>query len=404
MSLFRREQRALPQSIDPYQVTARPIYQNWSGEVVTEFTAFASSAFLGAVTLIADSVATMPLELTRTRAGRIERLPTPSVLLRPNDHQLQFEFIHQIVTSIAVYGTAYVYAPRDAGSLPVEMRVLPARSLKPFIDPDSGAMLYQSLRDPQLRYDSNEVRQIDWLRLAGSLTSLSPIDVMRNTIGISLAMDRFLSQFYGEGAIPSSVLESDKPINKEQAEILRDSWEDSHWKKRRPAVLSNGLRWRPIVTSAADSQMLEHREAVIRDISRAFRIPPHLINGTSGTSMTYQNIESAGINFVRHTLLPWMRRIEDAISDTLPLNQRVRFNADEFLRADLRTRVQAQQIQIQSGTMTPNEARQIEGREPYEGGDDFVLALAGAPMAGGADLAPLGDDQVTQDAVPEVES
>jgi len=62
------------------------------------------------------------------------------------------------------------------------------------------------------------------------------------------------------------------------------------------------------------------------------------------------------------------------------------------LRADLRTRVMAQQMQIQSGTLTPNEARNIENREPYDGGDAFMLALAGAPMAGGADLAPLGFD------------
>jgi hypothetical protein len=45
MSLFRRsEQRALPTSIDPYQITARPFYNNYSGEIVTEMTAFAHSA------------------------------------------------------------------------------------------------------------------------------------------------------------------------------------------------------------------------------------------------------------------------------------------------------------------------------------------------------------------------
>jgi hypothetical protein len=37
--------------------------------------------------------------------------------------------------------------------------------------------------------------------------------------------------------------------------------------------------------------------------------------------------------------------------------------------------VKSQQIQIMSGTLTPNEAREIENREPYEGGDQFVLGL-----------------------------
>jgi phage portal protein BeeE len=62
MSLFRRsEQRALPTSIDPYQITARPFYNNYSGEIVTEMTAFAHSAVLSAVTILADSIAAMPI-------------------------------------------------------------------------------------------------------------------------------------------------------------------------------------------------------------------------------------------------------------------------------------------------------------------------------------------------------
>lgn len=389
-SIFRRgEQRALPINIDPYQITARPQFQNFSGEVVTETTAFASSAVLAAVTLLADSIATMPLERVRERGGRLERMATPTVLLKPNEEQSQFDFVHQLVTSLAVYGVAYMYAPAGSDGLPLEMRVLPPKLVRPVVNPDTAIREYDINKKI---FTSDDIRQIDWLRLAGSLVGMAPIEVLRNTIGVSLAMDRFLAQFYGEGAIPSSVLESDKPITSEQAGVLRDSWEDSHWKRRKPAVLSNGLRWRPIVTSAADSQMLEHREAIVRDIARAYRIPQHLINGSGGDSQTYQNVESAGINFVRHTLLPWMRRIEDAISESLPLDERVRFNADEFLRADLRTRVMAQQTQIQSGTLTPNEARAVEGREPYEGGDAFAMALAGAPMAGGTELAPLGID------------
>jgi hypothetical protein len=80
----------------------------------------------------------------------------------------------------------------------------------------------------------------------------------------------------------------------------------------------------------------------------------------------------------------------------LPINQRVRFDADEFMRADLTTRVKASQTQIMSGTLTMNEARIIEGRQPYDGGDQFVLNLAGAPMAGGADKPPLGFDADTK--------
>jgi HK97 family phage portal protein len=213
---------------------------------------------------------------------------------------------------------------------------------------------------------------------------------------MAIAMDRFLSAFYGDGATPSSVLETEKPMTNEQARILRETWEDSHYKRRRPAVLSNGLKWRSITTSAADMQMLEHREAIVRDISRIYRVPLHMISGTGGDSNTYQNVEQSGINYVRYTLLPWMRRIEDALSEMLPITQHVRFDAEEFERADLTTRVKAQQVEIQSGTLTPNEARADNNREPYPGGDQFVLSVSGTVVGGieGGDTPTLESNRI----------
>jgi HK97 family phage portal protein len=324
----------------------------------------------------------MPLELTRDRGGRIEKLPTPSILIRPNSEQTMFEFVHQMVVTLALHGTDYVYAPRRAGELPLEMRNIHPHKVAVVLD-DEGNEFYKI---NQREYLDGEIRAIHWLRLPNQRRSISPLEALRNTIGMSIAMDRFLSQFYGEGATPSSVLETDTALTKEQAELIRQQWEDSHYKHRRPAVLTSGLKWRPILTSAADMEMLGHREALVRDIARAYRIPLHMINGSGGDSQTYQNVESAGINFVRYTLLPWLRRVEDALSEMLPLGQKVRFNTDEFQRADLLTRVRAQQIQISSGTLTPNEARAIENKEPFEGGDKFVMALPVSDVAATADI------------------
>lgn len=391
MSVWRKtERRALPISIDPYQLSARPVLPNYSGEIVDEVSAFAVSAVLASVSIIADSIASMPVERIRDSRGRVEKLPTPSVFEQPNDHQTMYQFIHQATTMIALHGVDYIYAPKGSTGLPSEMRNLAPRLVDVSLIEDELIFKYGNAR-----LTSETVKQVPWLVLPDRLRPISPLESQRNTIGMAIAMDRFLSQFYGEGATPSSVLETDQAMSKEAAEILRDTWEDSHYKRRRPAVLTNGLKWRPVTTSAADMQMLEHREAIVRDIARTYRVPLHLINGTGGDSQTYQNIESAGINFVRYTLLPYMRRLEDVLSSMLPYGQKVRFNADEFQRADLGTRVRAQQTMIMSGTLTPNEARAMENREPYAGGDQFILGIAGAPVAGveGGDLPTLGTDE-----------
>ena len=402
MSLWRKvEKRALPTDIDPYQITSRPFYANYSGEVVTELTVFASSAVVSAITLLADSVAIMPVEVSSTEGGKVTRIATPPVFRQPNDSQTMFDFVHQTMLTLALHGNAYIYAPRGKDGYPVELRNIHPNAIRKITQTDTGKFIYKIGSQD---FSSDDIYHAAWLIFPEQAKGLSPLESMRNTIGMGIAMDRFLAQFYGEGATPSSVLETDQSLTAEQAKQIKDNWEEAHYKHRRPAVLQGGLKWRSVTTSAADMQMLEHKESIIRDIARVYRIPLHLILGSGGDSQTYSNIEALGSTFYKYTLLGWVRRLESLFSQMLPNPfEEIHFNPDEFLRADLLTRVRAQQMQIMSGMLTPNEARQYENREPYEGGDQFVLGIAGTAVAGvaGGDLPTIGVDAVTNEQVTQ---
>lgn len=401
MSLWRKlEQRALPTNIDPYQITARPFFANYSGEIVTELTVFASSAVSSAITLLADSVAVMPLEFSSTETGEVKRIATPPVFRKPNDRQTIFDFIHQTMLTLALHGNAYIYAPKGKDGLPLEMRNIHPNAVRKVAETDTGKLTYTI---GSSTYSSDDIHSASWMVFPEQMKGISPLESMRNTIGMGLAMDRFLAAFYGEGATPSSVLETDQNLTAEQAKQIKDNWEEAHFKKRRPAVLQGGLKWRSVTTSAADMQMLEHKESIIRDIARVYRIPLHLILGSGGDSQTYANIEALGSTFYKYTLLGWVRRLESLFSEMLPNPyEEVHFNPDEFLRADLFTRVRAQHLQIMSGTLTPNEARAYENREPYEGGDQFVLGIQGTVVAGveGGALPTIGVDAEINDRIP----
>jgi len=154
--------------------------------------------------------------------------------------------------------------------------------------------------------------------------------------------------------------------------------------------LSDGLNFKPITTSAADAQMIQSREQLIRDIARVYRIPSHLI-GATGDNQTYQNVEQASLNFLIFTITPWLRRLEIALSKILNPDMDVVFDFSSLLRSDSMTRAKVNQLSVQIGAMSPNEARQTFGLEPYEGGDVFNQALAGNVTAGG-DVASLGVD------------
>jgi len=216
MSIFRRETRALPENIDPYQITARPYFPNYSGEIVSETTAFAHSALMAAVTLLADAISVMPLELLEERGGREVKLPTPSVLYKPNEKQTMFEFIHQTVLMMALHGTAYIYAPRIPGEQPPEMINIHPNQVKGATDVEDGTLIYEIGKQ---KFSPEVIRAIHWIIFPGKIRGLSPLEVQRNTIGMGIAMDRFLSQFYGEGGTPSSVLETDQKLTPDQASV-----------------------------------------------------------------------------------------------------------------------------------------------------------------------------------------
>jgi HK97 family phage portal protein len=293
-----------------------------------------------------------------------------------------------IVTSLALHGNAFLYVDRDLNTdLPLSLTPLhPTNVQVTIVNRERYYTTNGAVIDPK------NMLHLRWWTPPQSALGLSPIEMQRNTIGLALAQARFINQWYSEGATPSSVLEVEGDMTAEQAKVLQATWETSHRRRRRPAVLTNGMKWRPITASAQDMELAESREQTVNDIARIFRVPNYMI-GARGDSQTYQNNESAGIHFVTYTLLPWLVRIERALSTLMFTPRELKFDTSAFLRADTINRYRAHQIGIMSGFITPNEARAIEGLEPYEGGDDFVMALPGAPMAGpGVDPAPVGVD------------
>ena len=360
-----------------------------AGERIDEWTALGVSAVLGAVSLLADSVASMPLRAyTIDKDGKRIMRSLPDVISDPDPESNTYELIHQIVASLALHGNAYVKIDRDrSGNMiglvplhPYQMQVLPTG--------DMAGRRYLHLGNEMNREDMLHLR---WFTPPQSLVGISPLNQTRNLVGLAIAMDRHLAQFYGEGGTPSSVLETDQKLTLDQARIIQGTWESTHRRHRKPAVLSDGLKWRPITTSAADQQMIQTREQLIRDIARVFRIPSHLIMA-SGDNQTYQNVEQASLNFLTHTIAPWLRRIEIAMSKILDPDTDIAFDTSVLLRVDALTRAKVNELNIKMGARTPNEVRQIEGMEPYEGGDTFNQALQGNVLAGG-DLPSLGNDE-----------
>ena len=96
----------------------------YSGEAVTEITALGVSTVLSCVSILSDSIAALPIKVYRELDDRNVTYKTPKFLKKPNLNQSRFDFIHQLVTSLALHGNAYVLIDRDTAERPVALSII----------------------------------------------------------------------------------------------------------------------------------------------------------------------------------------------------------------------------------------------------------------------------------------
>lgn len=138
------------------------------------------------------------------------------------------------------------------------------------------------------------------------------------------------------------------------------------------------MQWKDVGMPLDDAQFLETRKFQIGEIARIFRVPPHMIQDLERA--TFSNIEHQGIDFVTHSLTPWLVRIEQSITrDLVGVIERQRifaeFMVDGFLRGDIQSRYQAYSIGRQWGWLSRNDIRRLENMNPIDGGDDYLTPL-----------------------------
>ena len=393
MSLFKRENRdaALGNLVDLLALREGGLF-NDTGEKVNEMSALGISTVFSAISLIADSIALLPVKTLRYDGQKTIFTDKPKFLEKPNvglDLSM-FSLMHQIITSLAMHGNSFVLVDKDRQGRPIQLTPIHPEKVKvEMINGQKVYMLQTSKGNYDRKITSNNMLHFTWYSYPGQLIGVSPLRTNSNTYGLALAMERHIAQFYGQGGTPSSVLETDRDLTAEQANILKETWLGNHNRNRKPAVLTGGLKWKAI-SDAAGNELIAARDQIVHEIARVFRIPAHLLL-SKDSSNVYSNLESNGLAFIRHTLLPWIRRIEDGLSTLLPGKQFVKLDTDEYARGDQLSRIRSFQVAISSGVMTPNEARSKMDLEPYEGGDKFYIGLQGALID--PTLEPQGVDE-----------
>ena len=354
-----------------------------SGIRVNADTSMACSAYTACIRVISDSVSSLPLHLYERLAAGGKRRATEHPIYRllhqqPNPWQTAQEFRDWMTGLYLHYGASY--AEIRAGARGPVSELWPLHSSRMEVERLSDGRLRYIYREPDGRVTTYRQEQIFALRFTTD-DGIHPIPTFRifqNAIGLAQALEAHGSTYFGNGARPGIVLESDNPVPVEAAERLRESWERMHRgpdRAHRTAVLPAGVKAHELSGSNEAAQFLETRQYQVIEICRAFRVPPHMIQDL--TRSTYSNIEVQGTEFVQHCLLPHLKRWEAAISRDL-IEEDDRFfaehNVSGLLRGDHASRSAYYVSAIQNGWMSVNEVREMENLNPLgaEGDAHFI--------------------------------
>ena len=358
-----------------------------SGVPIDEDSALKISAVYACVKVISETIASLPLKLLKEEENgdysKAKQHPLYDLLTEcPNDEMSAFTFREMMMTNLLLWGNAYALIRRNRQGDIVELYPLKAKNMN--VSRDSTRALkyeYTSEDESQAKtktYTARQVLHIPAFSFDG-VKGVSPITYAREAMGLALATEEFGARWFGNGARPSGILQH--PGTLKNPEKLRESWNKVYQgvsNSHKIAVLEEGMTYHNIGMSPEDSQFLQTRSFQLNEICRIFRVPPHLVGDLSRS--TFSNIEHQGIEFITHTIRPWLTRWEQAIKRSLLTDEErtiyfPKFKVDALMRGDFNSRMAGYATARQNGWMSANEIRALEdmNRIPAEQGGDLYL-------------------------------
>lgn len=335
-----------------------------SGVNVTEQGALGISTVYACVYRIASTIASLGLEIY-VRDGRDVNVanmhPAYQVLDIPNDENTPYEFWETLVASALVYGCGFAIIERNNRGY--AERLIPVHYYDVDIKEVNGERIY-SVRDYGVVMPDNMLEICNMHRM-------SPIRLHRENIGLAKAAQDFGSEYFGQKGQMTGVLASDQPLRKEQMDVIQNSWNSSSMNAG-TKLLPFGFKYQRITITPDEAQFIETRKFQAEEICRIYSVPPSLVQLPSQT--TYNNVEQQNLQFARHTIAPWAKRIEQEIDRKLIQSFErpdiySKFNMNDLYRGDLAARTNFYTQMLQSGVMSINEVRAKEQMNPVQNGD-----------------------------------
>ena len=366
--------------------------ETWAKVKIGDTTQLQITTAWSAVRLIAETVGTLPLHLYRTTPkGRERAKDDPRYALvrwQPCDHLTAPEWKEAMVVSLATMGQAYNPVTRfESTNRVIEIQPVHKSRVQPEVQADGSLVYWLTDRRGQRRkLTRRDVMPVRGFGGVDDIEGYAPHRIHSNSLALSIAMEKYASEFFGSGGRPQGILKTAAEFPGESRDQIRASFakylQASRAKGELP-VLDSKTEYQPISTPNNEAQFIESRKLQIAEVARIYRVPLHMLMETDKAS--YNNTEQANKHFLDYTLLAYLTRIESSLNSCLlepgerAAGMYFEFDVNNLLRGDSTQRAQYYVQLRQAGAITQNEIRTKENLPLIDGADDLHVPMNMAP-------------------------
>lgn len=354
-----------------------------SANAVTPEVAVRTTAILACVRFLAQSVASMPLRVIRTRPdGRKEPatdLPCYGTLTdAPNGWQSLYEWMETTVYHTALWGNGFsrIVSGVPGGFCSALEPLHPSRmTVSRMSDGTIGyRYLYPRGAGPNgetgwVPFRQDQILHTRWLS-DNSIYGLVPSTLCATSVALARQLDLAATAFWANSARPDVVIETSEQLPDQAVEQFRRQWREIYGGvqgRGNAAILPRKATLRTIESNSNEaSEFSQLRRDVTAEVATVYGVPGTLVGVRE--AMKYSTTEQEHLSAQVWCLLPWERRVEGAINRTIltpasgAIYRGVKAKVDNrgLLRGDSAARASLYDALAKWGALRPSEMRDLE--------------------------------------------
>jgi HK97 family phage portal protein len=354
-----------------------------SGVTVSPETALECTAVLACVRVLSESIASLPFNVYRRLPGGGKEIAEEQhlhevICYQPNSWMTGFEFRELMQSWLLLWGNAYAHI--KGGRQGGVTELIPLHPSRMEVKRLTNGKLRYYYTEPTTpiqptieitEYRQDEIFHLRWLSSDG-VTGFVPTTLSRDAIGLARATELHSGAFFGNNGQPGTYIETDQPHKPEVLARFKQQWNDAHqgpMNAYKTVVMPFGFHRKQIEQRNDTSMLIETRRYQCEEVSRAYRVPGHLIGDLS--NVRFSTVEQSAIDFVTFSLIPWCRRWEMACRRDLVVDDKqyfCQFDTNALMVGDYAARSQFLREMANLGALDIDEIRSQIGYNPLPDG------------------------------------